>query len=57
MEWLYTLKDAPKRVNHAAVIIDEKIYSFGGYINGGNFEDTTVLIDIFFLDTRELSTL
>ena len=34
MPWTVNLVGGPRRVNHAAVAVYEKIYSFGGYCTG-----------------------
>ena len=44
------LEGGPRRVNHAAVAIGDKIYSFGGYCTGEDYE-TTRPIDVHVLDT------
>lgn len=38
--WTVCLEGGPRRVNHAAVAVDQKIYSFGGYCTGDDFENT-----------------
>lgn len=50
MYWTVALEGGPKRVNHAAVTVGDKIYSFGGYCNGGNYIET-INIDVYILDT------
>ncbi|XP_018023900.1 kelch domain-containing protein 3 [Hyalella azteca] len=52
MEWSLMLHRAPKRVNHAAVVVDDCIYSFGGYVSNHDFSDRTIPIEIFVLNTR-----
>lgn len=49
MRWTIHLEGGPKRVNHAAVAIGKKIYSFGGYCS--HELNTTNLIDVHVLDT------
>lgn len=48
--WTVHLEGGPRRVNHAAVAIGDKIYSFGGYCTGEDYE-TTRPMDIHVLDT------
>lgn len=50
MRWMLNLDGGPKRVNHAAVAINDKIYSFGGYTATeiGNQND---FIDVHVLNT------
>ncbi|XP_061162485.1 ankyrin repeat and SOCS box protein 3-like [Saccostrea echinata] len=51
--WTVHLEGGPRRVNHAAVAIGDKIYSFGGYCTGEDYE-TTRPMDIHVLDTISL---
>lgn len=51
--WTVYLEGGPRRVNHAAVAIGEKIYSFGGYCTGEDY-DTTRPMDVHVLDTVSL---
>jgi len=51
MEWTIHIDGGPRRVNHAAVCVGERIFSFGGYCTGDNYKDQTP-IDVFVLDTR-----
>lgn len=37
MYWIVHLEGGPRRVNHAAVVVGDKIYSFGGYCTGENY--------------------
>lgn len=37
MYWTVHLAGGPRRVNHAAVVIGDKIYSFGGYCTGEDY--------------------
>ncbi|XP_074644849.1 kelch domain-containing protein 3-like [Tubulanus polymorphus] len=48
--WTVHLEGGPRRVNHAAVAIEEKIYSFGGYCTGEDYEKTRPM-DIHILDS------
>uniref|UniRef100_A0AC34FPE1 Uncharacterized protein n=1 Tax=Panagrolaimus sp. ES5 TaxID=591445 RepID=A0AC34FPE1_9BILA len=50
MWWTIHLDGGPRRVNHAAVAINDKIYSFGGYCSGPNYNSKND-IDVFVLDT------
>lgn len=51
MKWTVHIDGGPRRVNHAAVCVGDRIFSFGGYCTGDNYKDT-MPIDIFVLDTR-----
>jgi len=51
MEWTVHLEGGPRRVNHAAVCVGDRIFSFGGYCTGDNYKDA-MPIDVFVLDTR-----
>lgn len=53
LRWTIELEGGPKRVNHAAVAIGDRIYSFGGYCTGENYETTTPM-DVHVLDTMSL---
>lgn len=50
MRWISHIQGGPKRVNHAAVAVGHKIYSFGGYCSGENSRDYTS-IDVHVLNT------
>lgn len=54
--WTIHLEGGPKRVNHAAVSIcnsyGERIFSFGGYCSGEDYE-TTRPMDVHVLDVGE----
>lgn len=50
MYWTVSLHGGPQRVNHAAVIIGEKVYSFGGYCSGENYHVQRP-IDVHILNT------
>lgn len=50
LRWTVRLEGGPRRVNHAAVAIGDKIYSFGGYCTGEDYE-TTRPIDVHVFDT------
>lgn len=49
MRWSVHLEGGPKRVNHAAVAIGDKIYSFGGYCSG-EVRGRNEPIDVHVLD-------
>lgn len=49
-QWTVHLDGGPRRVNHAAVLIGCRIYSFGGYCTGENFEIVRP-IDVHVLNT------
>jgi len=53
LRWTVRLEGGPRRVNHAAVAIGDKIYSFGGYCTGEDYE-TTRPIDVHVFDTITL---
>ena len=48
--WIVALEGGPRRVNHSAVLIDHKIYMFGGYCMGENYDNPNP-IDIHVLNT------
>ena len=50
MYWTVQIDGGPRRVNHAAVAINNKIFSFGGYCSGEVY-DGTKPIDVYVLDT------
>ncbi|VEN50923.1 unnamed protein product [Callosobruchus maculatus] len=50
MRWIAYLEGGPKRVNHAAVNVGHKIYSFGGYCTGENSKDYASM-DVHVLNT------
>ncbi|GFS24429.1 kelch domain-containing protein 3 [Elysia marginata] len=53
LTWTIHLEGGPKRVNHAAVAIGARIFSFGGYCNGEDYEKTRPM-DIHVLNTVTL---
>ncbi|RUS81731.1 hypothetical protein EGW08_010485 [Elysia chlorotica] len=53
LTWTIHLEGGPKRVNHAAVAIGARIFSFGGYCNGEDYE-TTRPMDVHVLNTVTL---
>ncbi|XP_018564795.1 kelch domain-containing protein 3-like isoform X2 [Anoplophora glabripennis] len=50
MRWISNLEGGPKRVNHAAVSVGHKIYSFGGYCTGENSREYASM-DVHVLNT------
>ena len=48
--YLLLTQGGPRRVNHAAVAVGERIFSFGGYCTGDNYRDERA-IDVFMLNT------
>ncbi|NP_001232119.1 kelch domain-containing protein 3 [Taeniopygia guttata] len=38
LRWAVHLEGGPRRVNHAAVAVGHKVYSFGGYCSGEDYE-------------------
>ncbi|VDM93966.1 unnamed protein product [Onchocerca ochengi] len=50
MYWTVTVEGGPKRVNHAAVALNDQIYSFGGYCSGEVY-DGSQPVDVHVLDT------
>jgi len=51
MRWTVHVDGGPRRVNHAAVAVEDLIYSFGGYCTGDNYKDEKP-IDVFILNTN-----
>ncbi|MCP9256888.1 hypothetical protein DINM_000081 [Dirofilaria immitis] len=52
MYWTITVEGGPKRVNHAAVALNNQIYSFGGYCSGEIY-DGSQPVDVHVLDTEK----
>lgn len=50
MLWTVRLEGGPRRVNHAAVTVNDTIYSFGGYCTGENYRSRRP-IDVHALNT------
>lgn len=50
MKWTAHIVGGPKRVNHAAVLVGNKIYSLGGYWSSEDYDDLAQ-IPIHVLDT------
>ena len=48
--WTIQLEGGPRRVNHAAVVANDRIYTFGGYCTGEDYE-TTRPMDVHVLNT------
>lgn len=53
MKWTAHVEGGPMRVNHAAVCIGDKIYSFGGYCSSEEYKDWEA-IPVHVLDTSTL---
>ncbi|CAH1124306.1 unnamed protein product [Ceutorhynchus assimilis] len=51
MRWVAHIEGCPKRVNHAAVAVNHKIYSFGGYSTGEDCSGYTSM-DVHVLNTH-----
>lgn len=52
LRWTVHLEGGPRRVNHAAVAVGHKVYSFGGYCSGEDY-DTLRQIDVHVFNTGE----
>lgn len=50
LRWSVHLEGGPRRVNHAAVAVGHKVYSFGGYCSGEDYE-TLRQIDVHVFNT------
>ncbi|XP_060781038.1 kelch domain-containing protein 3 isoform X2 [Neoarius graeffei] len=50
LRWTVCLDGGPRRVNHAAVAVGHKVYSFGGYCSGEDYE-TLRQIDVHIFNT------
>ncbi|XDV49740.1 hypothetical protein PO909_018930 [Leuciscus waleckii] len=53
LRWTVHLEGGPRRVNHAAVAVGHKVYSFGGYCSGEDY-DTLRQIDVHVFNTVSL---
>jgi len=53
MFWTVCLDGGPRRVNHAAVTVGERVYSFGGYCTGEDYKEARPM-DIYVLQTATL---
>ncbi|XP_017772194.1 PREDICTED: kelch domain-containing protein 3-like [Nicrophorus vespilloides] len=51
MHWITSIEGGPKRVNHAAVSMGSKIYTFGGYCSGESLREY-VSMDVHVLNTK-----
>ena len=51
MHWTMHIFGGPRRVNHAAVAVGNRIFSFGGYCTGDNYKEPGVPIDVFVLNS------
>lgn len=56
MYWTVHTYGGPRRVNHAAVVVGNNIFTFGGYCSGVDFNQLRP-IDSHVLDTGKLSHL
>ncbi|KAI5709830.1 hypothetical protein M8J75_003573 [Diaphorina citri] len=53
MHWTVHLTGGPRRVNHAAVCNDNKIFTFGGYCSGEDYVKRRPM-DVYILNTESL---
>lgn len=53
LRWSVHLEGGPRRVNHAAVAVGHRVYSFGGYCSGEDYE-TLRQIDVHVFNTGEV---
>ncbi|XP_061817030.1 kelch domain-containing protein 3 isoform X2 [Nerophis lumbriciformis] len=53
LRWSVHLEGGPRRVNHAAVAVGHKVYTFGGYCSGEDYE-TLRQIDVHVFNTVSL---
>ncbi|MBN3292068.1 KLDC3 protein, partial [Polypterus senegalus] len=53
LRWTVHLEGGPRRVNHAAVSVGHKVYSFGGYCSGEDYE-TLRQIDVHVFNAVSL---
>ena len=53
LRWTVHLEGGPRRVNHAAVAVGHRVYSFGGYCSGEDYE-TLRQIDVHMCNAGEL---
>ncbi|KAK2525708.1 Klhdc3 [Columba livia] len=53
LRWAVHLEGGPRRVNHAAVAVGHKVYSFGGYCSGEDYE-TLRQIDVHVFNVVSL---
>ena len=52
LRWTVHLEGGPRRVNHAAVAVGHRVYSFGGYCSGEDYE-TLRQIDVHVFNSGE----
>lgn len=52
MYWTVHLAGGPRRVNHAAVLNENKIFTFGGYCSGEDYVKRRPM-DVYILNTGE----
>jgi hypothetical protein len=52
MYWIQCIENGPRRVNHAAGVLDNYIFSFGGYCNTENYTRITP-IDVHIFNIRK----
>eukprot|EP00066_Takifugu_rubripes_P028453 XP_011617719.1 PREDICTED: kelch domain-containing protein 3 [Takifugu rubripes] len=55
LRWSVHLEGGPRRVNHAAVAVGHKVFSFGGYCSGEDYE-TLRQIDVHIFNTEANSS-
>lgn len=53
LRWTVHLEGGPRRVNHAAVAVGHRVYSFGGYCSGEDYE-TLRQIDVHIFNAGKL---
>lgn len=53
LRWTVHLEGGPRRVNHAAVAVGHRVYSFGGYCSGEDYE-TLRQIDVHIFNAVSL---
>ena len=51
--WIIHKDGGPRRVNHAAAVVGNRIFSFGGYCTGGDYKSRRP-IDVFIFNTCKL---
>ena len=54
LRWTVHLEGGPRRVNHAAVAVGHRVYSFGGYCSGEDYE-TLRQIDVHIFNAGKLT--
>lgn len=53
LRWTVHLEGGPRRVNHAAVAVGHRVFSFGGYCSGEDYE-TLRQIDVHIFNAGKL---